>query len=210
MLSVKQAEVSALKAALAIDLPIPVTLNVATEIDTPVLLFTLAVTGLAGVLFGIFPALTAGREEVAPTLRDESAGSAGGRGKVGLRGALVVAQVSLSLTLLIGAGLFIRSLMAATSVDPGFERDGRAVVTVDPGNSGYDLEQSARIIEQTLLEVRALPGVENATVASRVPLQIGIWRSGIRRPDREFSPGREFTYPQVAYVGDGFFETLGI
>ena len=198
------------KTLLAIDLPVEVSLNLDTGVDLRILFFTLAVTGLAGVLFGIFPALTAGREKVASTLRDESAGASGGRGKVGLRGALVIAQVSLSLTLLIAAGLFIRSLLAATSVDPGFDRDGIAVVTVDPGNSGYDSAESEQILGEILRQARELPNAESVTMGSRVPLQLGIWRAGIRRPDVEAVPGREYTYPQMAYVSDQYFETLGI
>lgn len=199
-----------IKALLSIELPIPLSLNLDTAVDLRILIFTLAVTGVAGVLFGIFPALTAGKEEVAATLRDESAGAGGGRGKVGLRGTLVVAQVSLSLTLLIGAGLFIRSLMAATAVDPGFDREGRAVVTVDPGNSGYDAEEGGRILDEVLRQARELPNVASITMGSRVPLDPSIWRTGIRRPDVEVVPGREYVYPQMNYVGEDYFQTLGI
>ena len=198
-----------LRAVLAIELPIPIALNLDTGVDGRVLVFTAGVAVLATFLFGIFPALAAGREEVAPTLRDESTGAGGGRGKVGLRGALVVAQIALSLTLLVGAGLFIRSLASATSVDPGFERSGIAAITVDPGNTGYDLEESRRILDRALGEIRAMPGVEQAALGVRVPLELGIWRSGIRRMDVPPPPGREYWMPQNAYVGDGYFETLG-
>lgn len=200
----------ALDVALGVDLPVPVSLALDTGLDPFVLSTTLGVTVLAGLLFGLFPALTAGREKVAPVLRDESAGAGGGRGKVSLRGALVVAQVSLSLALLIGAGFFLRSLLAMTSVDPGFDRESRAAVTVDPGNSGYDLAESERILDEALQRVREMPDIESATMGSRVPMQTGIWRSGIRRSDQPFTDTREYTFPQIAYVRDGYFETLGI
>ncbi len=200
----------ALNASLAVDLPVPVSLRLDTSIDLFVLGTTLGATVVAGILFGLFPAVTAGREDVAPVLRDESTGAGGGRGKVSLRGALVVAQVSLSLALLIGAGFFLRSLLSMTRVDPGFDREDRAVVTVDPGNSGYDLAESRRIMDDALRMVREMPEIESATMGNRVPMQTWIWRSGIRRSDQPFTDTREYAFPQIAYVTDGYFETLGI
>lgn len=199
-----------LKALLAVELPVPVALDLDTGVDLRVLGFTLVVTLLATFLFGIFPSLAAAREQVAPTLRDESAGSGDGRHKVGARNALVVVQIALSLTLLVGAGLFLRSLWAASSVDPGFRRGGVATVTVDPGNSGFDLEESRRILDEAVREAESTPGVSAAALGSRVPLETGIWRSGIRRPDVPPPGGRAWYVPQIAYVGAGYFETLGI
>lgn len=199
-----------LDALLAVELPVPVALDLDTGVDLRVLGFTLGVALVATVLFGIFPSLVAGREAVATTLRDESTGAGGGRHKVGMRGGLVVVQIALSLTLLVGAGLFLRSLVAASSVDPGFDRRGLASVTVDPGSTGLPLEESRRILDEALRETRAVPGVATATLGSRVPLETGIWRSGIRRPDVPPAAGRTWVMPQIAYVTDQYFETLGI
>jgi predicted permease len=199
-----------LNALRAVELPVPVALKLDTGIDLRVLGFTLAVTLVATVLFGIVPSLAAGRDAVASTLRDESTGAGGGRRKGSVRGALVAVQIALSLTLLVGAGLFLRSLLAASSVDPGFERRGIASVTVDPGNSGFELAESRRLLDEALREARALPGVRGAALGTRVPLEPGIWRSGIRRPGVPPPAGRSWYTPQIAYVGGDYFTTLEI
>jgi predicted permease len=202
---------SGLKLLLSVRPPIPVAIQLDVGPDPRILLFTLAVSLLAGLLFGAFPALQASRAPVAPTLRDESGALTGGRRKLTLRGVLVTAQVAMSVVLLVGGGLFLRSLTRAASVDAGYDPRDVAVLTVDPGTTGYE-EEEARLLYQTLLErIREIPGVSTAALGTRIPLQIGIGRGfGIRRPDVEPVPGREFRYPQIAYVSPGYFDALDI
>lgn len=200
-----------LKLLLSVRLPVPVAIQLDVAPDLRVLLFTLAVSLLAGLLFGVFPALQASRGEVAPTLRDEAGAVTGGRRKLGLRGVLVTAQVAISVVLLIGGGLFLRSLTRAASVDAGFHPDDVAVLTVDPGTTGYEAEEGRRLYRSLLERTRRIPGVTTVALGTRIPLQLGIGRGfGIRRPDVEPVPGREFRYPQVAYISPDYFDALDI
>ncbi|MBW3552420.1 MAG: ABC transporter permease, partial [Gemmatimonadetes bacterium] len=200
-----------LKLLLSLPLPLPVAIRLDVAPDLRVLLFTLAVSLVAGLLFGIFPALQASRAEVAPTLRDESGAVTGGRRKLSLRGLLITAQVAIAVVLLAGAGLFLRSLDRAANVDAGFHPDDVALVTVDPGTTGYEEEEGRRLYRTLLERTRQIPGVTTVALGTRIPLQIGIGRGfGIRRPDVEPVPGREFRYPQVAYVSPDYFEALDI
>lgn len=198
-----------LRLLLSVPPPLPVSIDLDVSPDLRILGFTLLVSLLAGLFFGVFPALQASRAEVAPTLRDESRGTTGGRGTWNVRGVLVVAQVALSLVLLAGAGLFLRSLARAATMDPGFDPEGLAMVTVDPATTGYEPGQWALLYDRLLERARALPGVEAAAAGSRVPLQLGNWRTGVRRTDVQPEPGREYRYAQVVYAGEGYFEATG-
>jgi predicted permease len=196
---------------LSMPLPLPVGLRLDIAPDLRVLLFTLGVSLLAGVAFGSAPALQASRAEVAPTLRDEAGSVTGGRRKLSLRGTLVMAQVAMSVVLLVGGGLFLRSLGRAANVDAGFNPDDVAVVTVDPGTTAYEEEEGRRLYRDLLERTRQIPGVTTVALGTRIPLQVGIGRGfGLRRPDVEPVPGREFLFPQVAFVSPDYFEALDI
>ncbi|HKA88106.1 MAG TPA: ABC transporter permease [Haliangiales bacterium] len=140
------------------------------RLDVPVLLFALGLALATGLLSGLAPALRLTRADLHDTLRDgarSSAGAAAGR----MRGALVVAEVALSLTLLVGAGLMVRSLARLLDVPPGF--DPRGVLTLNAAVVGPRYEDDAvvrRHFDEVAARVRALPGVEAAAVASQIPL----------------------------------------
>ena len=182
----------------------PIPLDVEVPLSTPVLAATMGVAILASLLFGLAPAWQASRSEVAGTLRDESPGG-GGRGKAGLRGALVAAQVAVSLVLLTGAGLFVRSLAAAAGVDPGFDAAPVAVVSVSPEMSGYDADEARRLRETLLRRTGEMPGVQASALGTRLPLELGNWQSGVRRPGEE-----DFHWLEVANVTPGYFALLDI
>src|SRR5262245_13253674 len=138
------------------DFPISSTLH----IDHRVLIFTVAVSLLTGVIFGLLPALQSTKPDLAPTLKDEN--SAGGSRRSLLRSGLVVSQVALSLLLLTGAGLMLRGLLRAETLNPGFTPQNAILMSFDLGLQGYDGARS-KIFKQQLLErVRALPGVQSA------------------------------------------------
>lgn len=200
----------ALDLLLGVQPPIPVDVSLDVSPDWRVFAFTLGVSLLAGLVFGLFPALKAARSDVAPTLRDESGASTGGRRKWTVRGVLVAGQVTLSLVLLMAAGLFLRSLLQAAGVDPGFDPEGVAIATVDPGTTGYDEAEARRLYDRLLDRTRALPDVRAAGLGTRIPLQLGEWRTGVQRPDVEPPPGREWRYLQLVLVSPGYFEALGI
>jgi predicted lysophospholipase L1 biosynthesis ABC-type transport system permease subunit len=117
-------------------------LSLSSTPDWTVLGFTFAISLLAGVLFGLVPALQSTRPEVANTLKDQ-AGAVIRGGSAGLRKGLVVAQVSLSLLLLIGAGLFLQSLRNLKTLDPGFEVRNLLAFNVDPTMTHYDPKWTA-------------------------------------------------------------------
>ena len=141
--------------------------------DLRILLFTLALTVLTGLLFGLVPAMRASRPDLWSTLKDALAAKAGIGGSLFLRKSLVSAQVALSFLLLFGAGLFVRSLQNLRSTDTGF-RDVDNLITfqVSPALSGYDAERTVHFYEELLERVRATPGVKSAALAS-VPLLHG-------------------------------------
>jgi putative ABC transport system permease protein len=140
------------------------------SIDGRVLLFTFLVSASTGVLFGLAPALVLSRQQLHAGLQE---GGRGGRSRISqrLRGALVVAQVALSLVLLIGAGLHMRSFRRLLHVDPGFET--RGVLTLRaalPDRKYPDAPQRAAFYDRVLSGLQALPGVEIAAAASPLPL----------------------------------------
>ncbi len=177
-------------------------------LDIPVLLFTLAVSVVTGVLFGLFPALQATRPQLISALKEAGALAAGSGFRSRLRHALLTAQVALSLVLLIGVGLFLKSLWNVSSIDPGFNPQGLLRARINVGMQGYD-ESEGRRFHQTLLEkVREIPGVQSAAWGSLVPLGSMARSRSIFVPGYEVSEG-EFMSFGFNGVGPGYFETIG-
>lgn len=177
------------------------------EMDRTVLLFTLGVSLITGVLFGLAPALQASRSDMATAIKD------GGDVRVGrsrVINGLVVAQMALSLLLLISAGLFLRSLQGASQIDPGFEDPGHlAMVSVDPALQGYDEVRAREFQDRLLAEVQALPGVEAAGLTDTHPLGLSGSDRGVEVPGYEFREG-EARSLMYAIVTEGYLETMGI
>jgi predicted permease len=132
-----------------------------------VLGFTLLVTGVTAVLFGLAPALRATRVDLGTSLRAGGRGTTGGLlggpGRIGVGKLLVVLQVALSLILLVGTGLLIRSTRALTNVDPGLARDRLLIVTVSAAPTGFEGDRLAQLVRTLLERVRAIPGIAAAT-----------------------------------------------
>src|SRR5262249_14768898 len=149
-------------------LAIPLSLDVA--LDVKVFGFTLGLALLTGLLCGVAPALQASKPDLVAALRDESAGQWRGLFRLGPRHLLVIAQVAISTLLLMGAGLFLRSLAHASAIDPGFTLRKGAQVSLALGlGNAYD-EARGRAFYQRLLErARALPGVRSAAYADHLP-----------------------------------------
>lgn len=138
------------------------------RLDLRVLGFTMALSFLTGIIFGIAPALRATSVDLTPALKDSGRGS-GTVARSLLSRSLVVAQVALSLLLLIGAGLFVRTLLNLRSVEPGFNPRNLLLFAVDPGLIGYKDERLANLYKQMAERLEALPGVSSITF-SRMPL----------------------------------------
>ncbi|HXA84606.1 MAG TPA: ABC transporter permease [Candidatus Dormibacteraeota bacterium] len=139
--------------------------------DARVLLFMLAISVLTGILFGIFPALQLSRTNVNQTLRDEGRGSTGGHRRMQLRGLLVVGQVALSLMLLIGAGLLVRSFSRLLRVEPGFDPQNVLTMNVSLPTVKYaDAQKQIAFFDDLSRRVSALPGVRSAAISAALPL----------------------------------------
>jgi predicted permease len=177
--------------------------------DVRVGLFTLALSVLAGVGFGLLPALRASRADLAPALKSEATAVVGGAGHFRLRKGLVVSQVALSLLLLIGAGLFTRSLMNLRTLDPGFRVEHLYTFRVDPDLNGYDFTRRVEVFRRIQEEVAAEPGVTSVSAADISLLAGDRSRSTIRVEGYESKEGEDMS-PNLNDVAPGFFSTLGI
>jgi predicted permease len=190
----------------AVDLPV----KFSVEVDSAALAFTLLISIATGIMFGLAPALQASKPDLIAALKEDTAKSSGGRGRARLRGALVVAQVALSLLLLISAGLFLKSLGRAQTVDPGFDPKGVLLASMDLFANGYTTEGGKAFQRQLIERVSALPGVESVSFARRVPLGLGGTSSSTFAIEGyEPRPGEEIN---VAYnnVSPGYFRTMRI
>jgi predicted permease len=177
-----------------------------SEPDLRVGLFTLVVSVVTGIVFGLAPALQLTRRAIAGTLKDEAAsviGGAGGR----LRRGLVVAQVALSLLLLVGAGLFSRSLYNLRVLDPGFQAERLVVFSLDPALSGYDETRVQAFAARLQEELRGVPGVVNAAPSQTALMTNSVSSSTVKVQGRERKDGEDWN-PQVNAVAPGFFDTV--
>ncbi|HEY3768644.1 MAG TPA: ABC transporter permease [Candidatus Angelobacter sp.] len=139
--------------------------------DARVFLYIAAVSVLTGLGFGLFPALQLSKTNVNQTLRDEGRGSTGGHKRVQLRGLLVVSQMALSLLLLIGAGLLVRSFSRLLRVDPGFDPQNVLTMNVSLPTVKYSVPQKqVAFFDELVRRVSALPGVRSAAISAALPL----------------------------------------
>jgi predicted permease len=163
---------------------------------------------LTALLFGLAPALRATRLDLVGALKNEPAVYGRGR-RFGMRNALVVVQVALSLVLLASAGLFLRSLQNASSIDIGMKPDNVLLMAFDPQQRKYPRQKTQQLLSELRQRVSALPGVRSVSFVDSLPLSIG-------GTNYDFKPqgaqgGEQHTLNADVYnVGSGFFETMGI
>ncbi len=186
----------------------PVSLNVG--VDGRVLWFTLLVSLLTGVLFGLVPALQASRPDLVRSLKQESTTTTGGRRKGRLRNILVVSQVSLSLVLLIAAGLFLRSLQRAQTMDPGFNPRNVLLASIDLFPNGYEAEEGRQLFDQIRERVGALPGVQAVSFARHTPLGLGGGSSASFTVEGYAPAEGETPFTFYNMVGPDYFHTMEI
>jgi putative ABC transport system permease protein len=183
-------------------------LTISASPDVRILAFTIAISLATGLVFGLLPARQSTRPELAPTLKNE-AGSVVGGSQVRLRKALVVAQVALSLLLLIGAGLFIRSLHNLLALDSGLDIAHVLSFDVDPPRSGHTGEAGKEFMRTLMARIQSVPGV-SAAGAARVGLfQGGSWNSILTIEGVTRKPG-ERTATLNNAITPGYFATLGM
>ena len=184
-------------------------LKISTAPDLRILVFSLGVTLLTGILFGLAPALRASRPNVASTLKDQ-AGAVLGGGHVGLRKALVVAQVTLSLLLLIGAGLFVKSLSNLRNLGPGFPVERLIGFNLDPSLNGYKPDRTKLFYQRLTDSVAALPGVQSAGLAAVRILEDNEWDSSVTVEG--YTPPRAGDHPEpyMNQISPNYFATLDV
>lgn len=178
-------------------LPFGFTVNLTP--DAGVLAFTLGISVAAAVVFGTAPALQLSRTDTLSLLRD----TGGGRRRALLRDALVTAQIALSIVLVAGAALFMRSLLTARGLDLGYDTAGKLYLSVQLSNHGYDEQRGRTFYQQALEDVQGLPGVAGVTTSSWRPLQ-GMAFGRLWRPDEEHLDAG------FNRVGPNYFTEFGI
>ena len=199
------------KALMAIYLPSDSTdMKISTLPDLRILVFTLGVTILTGVVFGLVPALQTTRPDVGSVLKDQAGAVLGGGGHKGLRKTLVVAQVALSLLLLIGAGLFLRSLKNLSNLGPGFPAERLVGFNIDPSLAGYTPERSKIYYQQLTNALSAIPGVQSVGLASMRILENNEWDSGMTVEGYTPAKPEDRAQPFMNQIGLGYFATLGV
>ncbi|RPJ57736.1 MAG: FtsX-like permease family protein, partial [Acidobacteria bacterium] len=179
------------------------------SLELPVLLFAGALTLGTGFLFGLFPALHSTRPNLVSALKGQSGQPSGARAAARFRTSLAVAQIALSMALLVAAGLFTRSLLNVGRVDLGLDAGNVVTFRVAPELNGYKAERSRQLFERLESELSAVPGVTGAT-ASMVPLLAGShWNTSVWVEGFEVGPDTNNS-SSFNMVGPGFFHTLGI
>ena len=178
------------------------------NLDLRVLGFTLGVTILTGLLFGLAPAVKATRSDLIPALKNETVVVMSGLRKLEMRKMLVILQVALSLVLLVGAGLFTRSLRNLKTVDDGYHTDQVVTLAIDPAQSGYKIDKLQSFYALLNDRVIALPGVNVATFTRNVPIGGGLSRIGIELPGYQPAPGEEMAV-LLNQSTPQFFATFG-
>ena len=183
--------------------------HAALALDRGAVLVTALLALATGVAFGLAPALAAGRADLQATLRDESRATSESSASRRLRGLLVAGQIALAVSLLAGAGLLVRSLLAMTGAPLGFDPRGVLVVGVQlPGGKYATQEQVTRTRERVEEQVRALPGVSGVASTTQLPTPVmssnDLWIEGIARPEAGAMMAK------YAAVSDDYFRAMGI
>src|SRR5580704_6658753 len=185
----------------------PISLGI--RVDRAVLLATMVISVLTGVIFGILPALRSSSTAPVTVLKEDTGSASGGLRKARLASGLVVAQMSLSLLLLICAGLFIRSFMRAQQINPGFNSHNVLIASYDLFTGGYSEASGAEFDRQLVAKLEALPGVQSVALSSRVPLGFGGGSTAVK-PEGYVSQANESMETQVAIVTPNYFQTMQI
>jgi predicted permease len=188
--------------------PYPASLDFAP--DGYVLKWMLVVSLLTGVIFGLAPALLASRTDLVAVIKGAAAQPSRSRRRWNLRDALVVAQVTISIVVLICAGLFIRSLGKVRQTDPGFQTENLVTMMINPSLLAYDdKETTKRFFPELLRRIEAQPGVRTAALVNEMPLAVGHLSSGPILKEGESDPlPNQGVNSDYSFVTPKYFDTL--
>jgi predicted permease len=184
-------------------------LTLVVKADRTVLLGTLVISMLTGVIFGILPALRASREAPVTVLKEDIGSASVGVKKARLASGLVVAQISLSLLLLICAGLFIRSFLSAQFINPGFNSHNVLIATFDLFTAGFSEANGVEFDRQVVAKLEAQPGIESVALTNRVPLGFGGGSTSVK-PEGYVSQSNESMETDDATITPNYFHAMQI
>ena len=188
-----------------IPLPVEVDFRPDLRLSPAVLVFALGVTVVTGLIFGLVPALQATRPALVPALKGEAQGGSRSRMSRGL----VVAQTALSIVLLVCAGLFLRNLKAATTIDTGFVSDNLFIAELDPGMQGYSRARSDAFYRALMERMSAMPAVRAIGLGRHVPMGFSGSDDDVSIPGYTPAPHEDMSVSNSA-VSPGYFEALGM
>src|SRR6266498_345943 len=202
------------RALMALEPPVPASWNfqIDLRLDAQALGFTVLLTFVTALLFGLAPALQASKPDLIPALKDEAPALAPGRRHLrwlSLRNALVVAQVAVSLVLLVGAGLFIRSLQHVRRLDLGFKTEDRLALTFNLAMQGYDEARTREFVTRAVERLDALPGIESASAANFLPQGVMGFGAPVEIEGRPSAPDARPTFVTEQLVGLDYLRTMG-
>ena len=179
------------------------------QLDGQVLAFSFIVSVLTGVIFGVIPALRFSKTDLQETLKDSSATTTDAQGKK-LRGVLVVAEVALSVALLVGAGLLVKSMLVLLRTDNNFNPDGVLTMELKASRGRYQQPgELSRLLHQVLNHVQGVPGVESATLTTTLP-GLGDWQTDIAVEGYENQPGELLINVDWSIVSADYFRTMNV
>jgi predicted permease len=187
--------------------PNPIRLSISP--DLRLIAYTVGILGLTVLMFGLVPALKATAVDVAPTLKENSSAVIGGKNRIGAGKILVVIQVALSLLLMVGAGLFVRTLRNIKSLGVGFRPESVLIATVDPGLVGYKGARAISLYREIRERIEGLNGIRSTSFSAFSPIGQLRGIAMVSVPGYIASPGEQ---PIVSLnrVGPRYFETLGV
>ena len=178
-------------------------------LDKRVLLFTAVTTIAAGVLFGIFPAWQSSKAELVPMLKDESGVSSQRERRLSFRSLLVVAQLALSIVVLIGAGLCIKSLRNLLSIDPGYQSQNLVIIPLELDEKKYDELRGASFQREVFARLSSIPGVQSLSYGLVMPFSGSRFVSSIFVEGKQPLPNEQMAF-DASVVGPRYHETMGI
>ena len=179
------------------------------RLNQPVLLFTLGISALTGLLFGLLPALRAAGADLNTSLK-EGGRSIARSGWERARKSLLVAEVGLALALLVGAGLMLRTLQQLTRVNPGFNAENLLTLRFSLPNKVYNIERRLEFFRECRARLEALPGVRSASFVMSLPIERSQWDSPFMVADKPAPRPGAFPYASFTPVSANYFATMGI
>lgn len=183
-------------------------LTLDARVDARSLAFTFGLSLLTGLLFGIAPAWRATRIDLSPAMKGSGHGATGSGSRMRLGRLLVSAQVALSVLLLVGAGLFVRTLVSLSKVDLGFRPERLLTFQTDPSRNGYQGQVLADIYSRMQQRIAAIPGVESVGISQEGLIQGTVTNDHVYFPGRQVKPGGPGSY--LLFCSDSFLKTMRI